>query len=140
MKDDKIFGNKFNSGEIEYVPFPSIRIDTPENLDILDDYNALEMQKCLLEIFLSAPFYSDYETNRKIPKGFSCEIFYFFESELKRLKDIKTMEVFILVADFMEMKYETLYKEISIKHKETILKEMDTEYGIFKKKNIHRLF
>ena len=52
MKDDKIFGNKFNTGEIEYVPFPSIRIDTPENLDILDDYNALEMQKCLLDKML----------------------------------------------------------------------------------------
>jgi len=140
MKEDKIFGNKFNTGEVEYEPFPKIRIDTPENLDILEDYNALEMQKELLRIFQSAPFYESYVTNRKIPKGESCKIFYHFETELKITKDIRTMEVFLLVADFMEMKYETLYKEISIKHKEAILKDMDEEYGIFKKKNIHRLF
>jgi len=140
MKEDKIFGNKFNTGEVEYEAFPKIRIDTPENLDILEDYNAMEMQKELLRIFEGAPFYANYTTNRKIPKGESCEIFYHFEKELKLTKDLRTMEIFLLVADFMEMKYETLYKEISVKHKESILKDMDEEFGIFKKKNIHRLF
>jgi hypothetical protein len=53
---------------------------------------------------------------------------------------MRLMEKFIAVADFMEMGYEVLYREMSVKHKEVLLKEMDEEYGIFKKKKIHRLF
>jgi hypothetical protein len=140
MKEDKIFNNKFNTGEIEYEAFPRIRIDTPENMDILEEYTAMEIQKELLEIFQEAPFYEAYVKSRKIPKGESCNIFYHFESMLEKRKDLTLIEKFILVADFMEMSYETLYKEISVKHKEVILKEMDDSYGIFKKRNIHRLF
>ena len=139
-KEDKIFNNRYNTGEIEYEPFPRMRIDMPENFDVLDDYNAHEVQKQLLLIFQSAPFYQNYVTNRKIPKGESCKIFYYFEDELNKIREMRLMEKFIAVADFMEISYEVLYKEISIKHKETLLKEMDEEYGIFKKRNIHRLF
>jgi hypothetical protein len=139
-KEDKIFNNRYNTGEIDYEPFPKMRIDTPENFDVLDEYTAHELQKHLLEIFQKAPFFESYTNNRKIPKGESCKIFYYFEDELAKTREMRLMEKFIAVADFMEIGYEVLYKEISIKHKETLLKEMDDEYGIFKKRNIHRLF
>lgn len=139
-KEDKIFNNRYNTGEINYEPFPKMRIDLPENYDVLDEYQSHELQKQLLEIFKAAPFYENFLNTRKIPKGESCKIFYHFEDELTKIREMRLMEKFIVVADFMEMSYETLYKEISIKHKETLLKEMDDEYGIFKKRNIHRLF
>ena len=139
-KEDKIFNNKYNTGEISYEPFPKIRIDVPENFDILDEYLAHEMQKLLLKIFQESSFFESLTNNRKIPKGESCKIFYHFEIELNALKDMGLIEKFILVADFMEISYDILYKELSVKHKETLLKEMDDEYGIFKKRNIHRLF
>ena len=140
MKEDKIFNNRYNTGEIEFEPFPKMRIDTPHNLDILNDYTALELQKQLMTIFATAPFYETYAENRKIAKGESCKIFYYFEAELDKVQEMRIMEKFIAVADFMEMTYEVLYKEISIKHKELLLKDMDEEYGIFKRKKIHRLF
>ena len=140
MKEDKIFNNRFNTGDIDYEPFPKMRIDTPDNFDIVEEYNSHEMQVHLLEIFKGAPFFDQYTANRKIPKGDSCKLFYYFEEELTKTKDLRLMEKFILVADFMEMSYEVLYKEISVKHKELLLKDMDEEFGIFKKKNIHRLF
>jgi len=140
MKEDKIFNNRFNTGEIEYEPFPKMRIDTPDNFDVMSEYTTLELQQHLLEIFKGAPFFQNFANTRKIPKGDSAKIFYYFETELDTTRDLRLMEKFISVADFMEMSYEVLYKELSIKHKETLLKEMDEEYGIFKKKNIHRLF
>jgi hypothetical protein len=139
-KEDKIFNNRYNTGEISYEPFPKMRIDLPENFDVLEEYQAHELQKVLLEIFQAAPFFEAFTNNRKIPKGESCKIFYHFEEELNKRGDMRLMDKFIIVADFMEMSYEVLYKEVSIKHKETLLKEMDDEYGIFKKRNIHRLF
>jgi len=139
-KEDKIFNNRYNTGEVDFVPFPAIRIDLPDNFDVLDEYQSLELQKQLLVIFQSAPFFSNFENTRKIPKGESSKIFYYFEEELTKIREMRLMEKFIVVADFMEMSYETLYKELSIKHKETLLKDMDDEYGIFKKRNIHRLF
>jgi len=140
MKEDKIFNNRFNTGDIDYVPFPKMRIDTPDNFDIVEEYNSHEMQVHLLEIYKAAPFFDQYTANRKIAKGESCKVFYHFEEELTKTKDLRLMEKFILVADFMEMSYEVLYKEISVKHKEILLKDMDEEFGIFKRKNIHRLF
>jgi hypothetical protein len=140
MKEDKIFNNRFNTGEVNFEPFPKIRIDMPENFDVLDEYNGRELQNLLLEIFRSAPFYPTYAENRKIPKGESSKIFYYFEAELSKTRDMLMMEKFMVVADFMEMAYEVLYREISVKHKEAILKEMDERFGIFKKKKIHRLF
>ena len=140
MKEDKIFNNRYNTGEVEYVPFPKMRIDTPDSFDVLSEYTVMEVQELLLEIFKAAPFYQSYVANRKIPKGDSCKIFYHFETELDKTRDMRLMEKFIAIADFMEMSYEVLYREIGIKHKEILLKEMDDEYGIFKKKKIHRLF
>lgn len=140
MKEDKIFNNRYNTGDIEFEQFPKMRIDAPDNFDILDEYTAAELQKTLLEIFQGAPFYENCMNSRKIAKGDSCKIFYYFEEELNRTQDMKMMEKFIAVADFMEMTYEVLYREISIKHKEVILKEMDEAYGVFSKKKIHRLF
>jgi hypothetical protein len=140
MKEDKIFNNRYNTGEIEYEPFPRMRIDMPDSFDVMDEYTSMEVQHLLLEIFQTAPFYQSYIANRKIPKGDSCKIFYYFETELDKTRDMRLMEKFIAVADFMEIGYEVLYREISVKHKEVLLKEMDEEYGIFKKKKIHRLF
>jgi hypothetical protein len=140
MKEDKIFNNRYNTGEIEYEPFPRMRIDMPDSFDVMDEYTSMEVQHLLLEIFQTAPFYQSYIANRKIPKGDSCKIFYYFEIELDKTRDMRLMEKFIAVADFMEIGYEVLYREISVKHKEILLKEMDEEYGIFKKKKIHRLF
>lgn len=140
MKEDKIFNNRYNTGEIEFEPFPKMRIDTPHNLDILSDYTSLELQKQLMVIFATSPFYETYVANKKIPKGESCKIFYYFETELDKVQEMRLMEKFIAIADFMEMAYEVLYREISVKHKENLLKDMDEEYGIFKRKKIHRLF
>jgi hypothetical protein len=140
MKEDKIFNNRYNTGETEYEPFPKTRIDTPENFDVLEEYLFMEMQGVLLKIFKDSPFYEERSKNRKIPKGDSSKIFYYFEDELLKSRKMRTVEIFTLVADFMEISYEVLYKEISVKHKEAILKEMDAEYGIFKKKKMHRLF
>jgi len=140
MKEDKIFNNRYNTGDIDYEPFPKMRIDTPDNFDVIEEYSSQAMQVYLLEIFKAAPFFDQYTANRKIPKGESCKIFYYFETELSKTKDLQLMEKFILVADFMEMSYDVLYKEISIKHKEILLKDMDNKFGIFKKKNIHQLF
>jgi hypothetical protein len=139
-KEDKIFNNRYNTGEIDFEPFPRMRIDTPDSFDVISEYNGLELQEVLLEIFKKAPFYENYTEIKKIPKGEYCKLFYYFEEELTKSRDMRMMEKFIAVADFMEMNYDILYKEISVKHKESILKEMDEEYGIFKRKKIHRLF
>ena len=38
MKEDKIFNNRYNTGDIEFEQFPKMRIDSPDNFDILEEY------------------------------------------------------------------------------------------------------
>ena len=50
------------------------------------------------------------------------------------------VEKFLEIADFMNINYEVLYKELSMMYKQNLLAELDNQYHLFEKRKVHKLF
>lgn len=141
MKEDKIFNNRYNTGEYDFEKFGKIEIiDILRPRDVFDEYIEQKIQEDLFVIFQGAPFYETYSKSKKVSRSDSAEIFYYFESRLKSSEVVSYIDKFICIADFMSISYDVLYEELAPVHKELVLKELDAKYAIFKKRKIHRLF
>jgi hypothetical protein len=141
MKEDKIFNNRYNTGEYDFERFGKIEIiDILKPRDVFDEYIEQKIQEDLFKIFQEAPFYETYSKSKKVSRSDAAEIFYHFEARLKSSELVSCIDKFICIADFMSIQYEVLYEELAPTYKEIILKELDAKYAIFKKRKIHRLF
>ena len=141
MKEDKIFNNRYNTGDLEFEQFGKIEPnDIHKPHDGFEDYIAQTIQNDLFKIFQESKFYDEYSKSKKVTRGESAEIYYYFAERLSTSEAITSIEKFINIAEFMSISYEILYEELAPSYKEEILKELDKKYGIFKKKKIHRLF
>lgn len=141
MKDDKIFNNRYNTGDLEYEVFGEIKLhenSTPG--DAYEEYIEQKIQEDIYNIFRSSPYYSEDKKPTKVSRSAVADIYYYFEERLPDSEDISATDKFTHIADFMGIQYEVLYDEISNVHKEKILRELDKKYAIFSKKKIKRLF
>jgi len=141
MKEDKIFNNRFNTGEVEYEVFGKISIK-PEfaSGDAYDEYNDKKLQEDIYEIFINSKYHEDYSKNKKVPKSEVAEIYYYFDEKLPESTEITPVDKFIAIAEFMSISYEVLYNELAPVYKEKLLRELDNKYAIFTKRKIKRLF
>jgi hypothetical protein len=141
MKEDKIFNNKFNTGEVEYEIFGKISVK-PEftSGDLYEDYNDKKLQEDIYNIFINSKYYDDYSKTKKVPKSEVAEIYYYFDERLPDTAELTSVDKFISVAEFMNISYEVLYQELAPVYKEKLLRELDGKYGIFSKRKIKRLF
>ena len=141
MKEDKIFNNRFNTGDITYEVFGKIKVhDRFIPRDFYDEYDDNDLEAELYKIFLLAPFYEEYVKLKKIARSDVSKIYYYFDENIKNSEKIPAIEKFVGIAEFMGIPYELLYEELGPVFKEEILKELDSKYKIFSKKNIKRLF
>lgn len=141
MKEDKIFNNRYNTGDLDFEQFGKITVeDIHRPRDTFEEYISQRVQQSLYDIFKAAIFYEEYSKNKKVPRSEVAQIYYYFDERLIGSELISSIEKFINIAEFMGISYEMLYEELSPVHKESLLKELDQKYGIFKKKKIHRLF
>lgn len=141
MKDDKIFNNKFNAGEVEYEVFGKISVkETFASPDAFDEYNDQQIQKDIYEIFIKSKYHDEYIKTKKVPKNEVADIYYYFDERIPATKDITAIDKFINIAEFMNIAYETLYHELGPVYKEKLLRELDGKYSIFTKRKIKRLF
>ena len=141
MKDDKIFNNRFNTGDLEYEVFGQIRVlDENQPGDVYEEYVERRIQEDIYKIFLESPYYEDYTKNRKVSKNVVGEIYYYFEERLPGKEDITVIDKFTNIADFMGIPYEVLYNELAPTYKEKLLRELDSKYHVFKRNKIKRLF
>ena len=141
MKEDKIFNNRYNTGEIEYEVFGKIQVHEkflPQ--DIFQEYVNNKLQDELYEIFVTADFYEEYSKNKKVVRSDVARVYYYFDNNLENTKEISSIEMFIAIAEFMSISYEQLYEELAPVYKEVLLRELDEKYKIFSKRNIKRLF
>jgi hypothetical protein len=141
MKEDKIFNNKFNAGEVEHEVFAKMSIKS-EFLsgDAYDEYNDKRLQEDIYTIFVSSKYHEDYSKNKKVPKSEVREIYCYFEERLLETVEISAVDKFIAIADFMSISYDVLYSELAPIHKEKLLRDLDRKYAIFTKRKIKRLF
>jgi hypothetical protein len=141
MKEDKIFNNKFNTGEIEYEVFGKISLKgSNSDGDSYEEYNEKKLQEEIYDIFINSKYYEEYIKNKKVPKGEVSEIYYYFDDRIPQTEEVTAVEKFINIAEFMSISYEVLYQELAPVYKEKLLRELDNKYDIFTKRKIKRLF
>lgn len=141
MKEDKIFNNRYNTGDIEYEVFGKIQVHEkflPR--DVFEEYANTKLQDELYEIFVKAEFYEEYSKNKKVVRSDVSRVYYYFDDNLQNTKAISPIEKFISIAEFMSIPYEQLYEELAPSYKEALLRELDRKYKIFSKRKIKRLF
>lgn len=147
IKIDKIFNNKYNTGEIEFKHFGAFSIDgnwlNDQQKGFSDDQEKFEnvlLQENIYKIFNESELRKKYPKNKKVKKDDVLKIFNFFIERLDEPERYSYTEKFIEIANFMNINFKILYNSLSTSYKEQILKELNNKYNIFKKKNIHRLF
>jgi len=140
MKDDKIFNNSFNRGDIEYELFGQIKMQSESGPDLYDEYIDSKIQEELYNIYQSSPYSKGFEKGRKLGKSILSEIYYYFEQRLIGGDEMSATEKFIIIAEFMNVPYDEMYSELVTTTKEKLLQELDKKYKIFSKKKIKRLF
>jgi hypothetical protein len=141
MKEDKIFNNRYNTGEIEYEVFGKIQVHEkflPR--DVFEEYTDNKLQDELYDIFTKSDFYEEYSKNKKVVRSDVSRVYYHFDDNLQNTKSISPVEKFIAIAEFMSIPYEQLYEELAPVYKEALLRELDEKYKIFTKRKIKRLF
>ena len=61
MKEDKIFNNRYNTGDLDFEQFGKIEVnDLHRPSDAFEEYVADRIQQDLYKIFKSAEFYEEY--------------------------------------------------------------------------------
>lgn len=141
MKEDKIFNNRFNAGDVEYEVFGKISIKSEfSSGNAYDEYNDKNLQDEIYEIFINSKYYEEYSKNKKVPKNEVAEIYYYFDEKLPASAEITPVDKFIAIAEFMSISYDVLYNELAPVYKEKLLRELDSKYSIFSKRKIKRLF
>jgi hypothetical protein len=143
MKEDKIFNNRYNSGDIEYEVFGEIKmLEQDSALDGYEAYLEGKVQEELYQIFIESPYYTDSAPGKssKVPRSEVATIYYYFEDRLTEKEEVTPVEKFTRIAEFMCIPYDVLYQEISPVHKERLLRELDSKYHVFSKNKIKRLF
>jgi galactokinase len=144
-KQDKIFFNDFNTGNIDVEALPTIKIDgTFAKSNLEDCYNADEYaeRKDLMDKVYAA-FEDSQWKNLPLTKKFSKELMPFIFNDLFKAIDGQghtTIDMFIAIAEFMDISYERIYEIAGLKMKERLIHELENKYKILSKKNIKRLF
>ena len=141
MKEDKIFNNRYNTGDVAYESFGKIQVhDSFVPRDVFDEFSDNKLQEELYNIFVQSDFYEEYAKSKKVVRSDMAKIYYYFDDRIRYSKETPAIEKFVAIAEFMSMSYETLYEELGPVYKEALLLELDNKYGIFKKRKIRRLF
>lgn len=144
-KRDKIFENNFNTGNIDSEKLPDIKIEGGyAGSNLQDCYNMEDYaeKKKLLELTVAA-FNDSQWKNLPLTKKFSKELMPFIFNDLYKAldgKNFSTIDIFICIAEFMDISYERVYEIAGLKMKEKLIHELESKYKILSKKHINRLF
>lgn len=144
-KVDKIFGNNYNTGNIDVENLPDIKIEADYASNQLGDcYNAEDYteRKALMEDVYNT-FKASQWGNLPLNKKFSKELMpYIFNDIYKGVdgKGYSVIDIFISIAEFMDISYERVYEIAGLRMKEKVIIELEAKYKVLSKKNINRLF
>lgn len=144
-KVDKIFGNDYNTGNIDSERFPVIQIEAGYADSILSDcYNMEDYteKKNLLELTVEVFNISQWK-DLPLDKKFSKELQPFIFNDLYKGIDGRgytVTDMFICIAEFMDITYERVYEIAGLKMKERLINELEDKYRTISKRKISRLF
>ena len=142
---DKIFGNDYNQGNLDYEVFSELKVDTEYSGSYLDNfYNSeeyterKEMDEKILAMFEESRW-SNFSIRKKFPKDHLPHIFNYLRKGLDGQGHTST-DMFIAIAEFLDVSPEKLYELIGVKYKEEILVELEKKYKVLSSKKEKRLF
>jgi hypothetical protein len=145
-REDKIFGNDFNSGNIEFEFFGKIKVkdefDTtgPEFTDnSFTTWEKQQLQEELYEIFEKSDFRQKYAKIKKVPKNEMVKIYYHFAEGITKEK-YTGVQIFLEIAGFMNMNFKDMFHQLLPVDKQRIVQELDEDYHVLRKRNIKKLF
>lgn len=144
-KVDKIFYNDFNTGNLDTVDFSEIKVDSNfVESNMQDCYNADEYmeKKAILELTVKI-FNESQWKNLSLTKKFPKELTPFiFQDLYKGLegKGYDVIDIFICIAEFMDISYERIYEIAGLKMKEQLINAFENKYHILSNKHMNRLF
>ena len=142
-KKDKIFGNDYNTGNIEFEFFGKIKVsdsvDTGTDSRFHDNsYSSWEKQQLreeLYQIFEESSFREKYSKIKKVPKSEMVKIYYHFSDKLTEGK-YSAVQIFTEIAEFMKMNYKDMFHQLLPVDKQRIIQELNDEYNVLDKRNI----
>jgi len=147
MYNDPIFDNNYNKGEIEYKQFDQkVEIDNQYLSSRLDDcYNAHDTyRKAILneeidKIFQNSKWRDRITIKKKIPKYELAEVFHFIREKIEDTT-YSEIEIFIEIADYLDLKYKILYDMVSNNQKRKLLLELEESFSMIDKIKKYKLF
>ena len=147
---DKILDNNYNTGQIDHEFFHvrDMRISDEYVDQNLDEYYNSEkytrfrtLLEKIEEITNGSQFSLEGQPKRKLPKAKLNEYFCFVVERVKNTDSTYSMIEFVIgVCEYLGCNYENMFKELTVGHKEQLLKELDVEYHVFSRMNIKKLF
>lgn len=146
ISHDKIFGNDYNTGNLDFEEYDLPRVDVFYAEDNLQDcYDAFEYnRKIKLETlvdtyFNETEFGKIFANKKKIPKQILPNVFVAIRQKFMN-SEYTGSEIFISIADYFGMSYDVLYENIPSIYREQLVRELDEKYGVLRKKGVKRLF
>ncbi len=142
---DKIFGNSFNTGDLDFGELPDIRVDgayADSNLDDVYDAEKYNMRLQLAqdcEAAFQASQWATLPRDKNFPKDLRPYIFNDLFTALDK-DGQSASEIFIAIAEFMNTSYENVYDAAGFEVKKRLIAELNAEYGSLTKKKRKRLF
>ena len=144
-REDKIFGNSFNLGNVEHEHFHEVKIESgyaSSNLascyDTEDYYQKAEMLDEVVVIFNKSQWH-EMPLGKRFPKEVLPYIFQELYVGLNG-KGYTAVDKVIAITEFMDLPYEKVYEAAGVMVKEQLIKELEKPYGTLSKKKINRLF
>ena len=145
--NDPIFDNHFNKGEIDCVPFETkVEIDKQYATSRLDEcYNSHDyyrngvLNKAITEIYKGSKWDLAYTIKKKIPKCELSELFQFIREALVD-ETYSEIEIFVEIADYLDIKYKNLFDMVSNGQKRKLLGELNEEFSMIRKLKTQKLF
>lgn len=142
--EDKIFNSNFDNVEYgtERSSQSSISIDPAaeryyeesmsENIE--DLYTERRLRDIMSKIYNESEFKDKYsDIPKKIERRDMFKIYYYFKDELNKIGEFNIVQIFCAIAEFFDMNYRTLYKDvITLEDKAEILELIEEQNGIEK--------
>ncbi len=128
--NDKILHNKYNRGDVEYTDFSEPKIDVSfrmgrlnDSYDSYDSYRMLELNNYIYTIYKNTTWERVYDTTKRIPKQDLSEVYSFLK---ERITDTTytNSEIFVTIAQFLDVNMGILYSMIGPAYKEELIEEL----------------
>lgn len=144
---DKIFGNSYNTGNIDFEILGKIKVHDDYdyfNPDFSDNsfetFGKDELQQNLYELFEQSPYFEKYSKIKRVPKNDMVKIYYYFAEPLRKRDKYTLVEIFIEICGFMNLNFKEMFYLLLPLDKQLIIKELDDTYDVLKRKKIKKLF